>query len=98
MPKATDFQNVADSLREAAWNWTQNEGTLAEVYNFYTKNQADAYWTGLGDNDEIGASGITKAQFVAVMTLYQNLEDFMDNVAVSAADRRATIEQARATA
>lgn len=95
--KQTDFTNVTLELRDIATQFTQVEDAIEDAYEFYVANQGDTWWTALASDAEVPETGITKAQFVAMMTFYLNLVDFLGNVAVPAADRRATIEQVRAT-
>lgn len=97
MTQATDWENVANGARSGMSSFAELSSYLEELRHFYDKNLTDAYWTGLAGGDLIGTSGITKDQFVSIMTLQGNIENFLDNVAVSAADRRATVEQTRNT-
>jgi hypothetical protein len=97
MAQATDWQNVATDLRDTVADMADAETGLREAKNFYDKNQDDAYFTGLADADLVGDSGLTKAEFVSAMTLYEQLLAFLDNGAPAQGDYRATVEQTRAT-
>lgn len=97
MAQATDWQNVATGLRSTVANLADAEADLRQAKHFYDKNQDGAYFTGLADADLVGDSGLTKAEFVAAMTLYEQIVAFLDNGAPAQGDYRATVEQTRAT-
>jgi hypothetical protein len=95
--QATDWQNVATDLRDTVADLADAEADLRKAKNFYDKNQDDAYFTGLAETDLVGESGLTKAEFVSVMTLYEQLIAFFDSGVPVQGDYRATVEQTRAT-
>ena len=97
MAQATDWQNVATGLRDTVADLAGAEADLRKAKHFYDKNQADVYFTGLADGDLVGESGLTRAGFVAAMTLYEQLLAFLDNGVPAQGDYRATVEQTRAT-
>lgn len=97
MAQATDWQNIANQARDKMSELASLDSNMVALRDFYDKNQADSYWTALSGGDQIGDSGLTKDQFVSVMTLIGTLGDLLDNAAPTQGDYRATIEQTRST-
>lgn len=101
------YEIVLDTLEEVAI-MTQKlefaEGvqaqmtTLADVFSRAADFEgiwADRDYSNQMTDEDLAALGITKDQLTAGITLFLDLMNFADNVAVAAADRRATVNTLR---
>ena len=97
MAQLIDWQNIAIQMRDAMAEFAQNDGALTALESFYNANSSGSAWTGLADDDLVGTSGITKAQFISAIVFKQQLDLFLGNGTPAQGDYRATVEQVRST-
>lgn len=99
MASATDWQNIAVQMRQKMQEFAALELDFTALKNYYDKNSGleGDYLGGIGSNEPIADSGITKNEFILGIYVVGALKDFLDNVAVSASDRRQSVEQIRST-
>lgn len=95
--KAQEFEDLADQLRDISESFLDIDAHLKDIRAFYDANTSSSAWVGWASGDEIGESGITKANFISMMTFGDNVIQFLDNVAVAADYRRTILQQVRAT-
>jgi len=81
-------QSVGTSLAQAA-----NEA--ADIVSVYFDRGYDSGGSDPIVNNDVSGLNITPAQLGLLITLFQQLANFVDNVAVAAADRDATLNAIR---
>lgn len=99
MANANDWDNIADEIRAILHDEAKLAQRKQAVRSFYDKNAfvSGDYLNGLADGDPVGDSGLVKNQVVSFVTFAGDYQKFLDAEAVGQADRRATVEQLRAT-